>query len=69
MAEKSIAEHVDPLVIRLHDVTTKLEMADKLLLRYCVQVGELTKGLNPNDPIFVDLQKLGADYIAHCEHS
>jgi hypothetical protein len=60
-----IAEGVDPLVIRLGDVTTRLETANALLLRYCVQVGELTKWLDPHDPIFFDIQQLGADYMKH----
>lgn len=40
---------------------------DALLLRYCVQVGELTKGLDPNDPIYFDIQRLGADYMTHLQ--
>jgi len=46
---------------------SRVAMADALLLRYCVQIGELSKGLDPHDPIFVDLQRLGADYMAHLQ--
>lgn len=45
----------------------RLGEAEALLLRYCVQVGELTKGLDPNDHIFFDLQTLGADYVSYHE--
>src|SRR6185312_8187894 len=48
-------------------VESRLAEADALLLRYCVQIGELSKGLDPHDPIFVDLQRLGADYMAHLQ--
>ena len=46
---------------------SRLATANALLLRYCVQVGELSKGLDPHDPIFVDLQRLGTDYMAHLQ--
>ena len=46
---------------------SRIAAADALLLRYCVQVSELSKGLDPHDPIFTDLQKLGADYMAHLQ--
>jgi hypothetical protein len=48
---------------------SRLAAANALLLRYCVQVGELTKGLDPHDPIYIDIQRLGADYMTHLQGS
>lgn len=46
---------------------SRLAAADALLSRCFVQIGELTKGLDPHDPIYVELQQLGLDWMQHSE--
>lgn len=53
--------------IRTESAESRLAAANALLLRYCVQIGELTKGLDPHDPIYFDIQRLGADYMTHLQ--
>lgn len=54
---------------RAEKAESRLAAANALLLRYCVQIGELTKGLDPHDPIYIDIQRLGADYMTHLQGS
>jgi hypothetical protein len=49
------------------DLQSRLAVDDALLSRCFVQIGELTKGLDPHDPIYVELQQLGLDWMQHSE--
>lgn len=46
---------------------SRLAVANALLSRCFMQIGELTKGLDPHDPIYVELQQLGLDWMQHSE--
>jgi hypothetical protein len=47
------------------DLQSRLAVDDALLSRCFVQIGELTKGLDPHDPIYVELQRLSLDWTQH----
>ena len=44
------------------DQPTESEQLRSLLQRYAMLAGELSKGLQPDDPLWVDLQELGGEY-------
>lgn len=46
---------------------SRLAAANALLSRCFVQIGELTKGLDPHDSIYTELQRLGLDWMQHSE--
>lgn len=61
--QAGLAKHVN----RVCELQSRLAVADALLSRCFVQIGELTKGLDPHDPIYVELQQLGLDWMQHSE--
>jgi hypothetical protein len=59
--QAGLAKHVN----RVCELQSRLAVADALLSRCFVQIGELTKGLDPHDPIYVELQRLSLDWTQH----